>query len=275
MLAANSPTAPVSLSGSDPAPPAPATWLLLRGLGRERGHWFEFARLLERSLGAQVVPIDLPGNGQRRHEPVPSSIAALARRLAAELRAGPAGPPRGVLGISLGGMVALSLAEQWPSGISHVVVVNTSSRLSCGHQRLRPRAALSLLRASMATEPEARERLIYSLTTSAPGQDVARWAQEAAAVARRVPPSRRALLAQLYAAATFRAPAHIPQPALVLSGARDRLVSPACSAALARALGATLRCHPGAGHDLPLEQPRWVIEQLKAWLAASACEPSD
>lgn len=249
-----------------PASPPPQTWLLLRGLGRQRGHWFEFPERLERALGARAVALDLPGTGARRHEPAPCSIAATASALAAELRRGPALPRRGLLGISLGAMVALSLAEQWPSGISHVVVINTSSRLSLGHQRLRPRALWALLRATLQSDLAARERLIYSLTTRAPAPDVQRWAHEAARLAEHAPLRRWTLLAQLLGAATFRVPARLQQPALVLSGAGDRLVARGCSDALARHLGAPLRCHPTAGHDLPLEEPGWVLEQIRAWL---------
>lgn len=260
---------------------APARWLLLRGLGRQRGHWFEFPRLLEAALGVEALALDLPGSGTRRHERSPGSIPAIARALLAKLQdstpATPGNPaaselPHGVIGISLGAMVALSLAEQWPSAISHVVVINTSSRLSFGHQRLRPRAALALLRASClgAGEVEARERLLYALTTSGSEPDIARWARDAAQLAERAPPRRRTLLAQLLAAGTFRAPDRLEQPLLVLSGARDRLVSPGCSSALARRLGGAQRCHPTAGHDLPLEQPRWVIEQLRGWLATGS-----
>lgn len=263
---ADAPVRAAAAQASGPRLPPPATWLLLRGLGRQRGHWFEFPQLLEGALGVSTVALDLPGTGQRRHERAPWSITGLARILAAELDAGTPQPPRGVIGISLGAMVALSLAEQWASGISHVVVINTSSRLSLGHQRLRPRALLALLGSALLSDLAARERLIYSLTTSALEPEIARWTRDAAALAQDAPIRRRTLLAQLVSAAAFQVPGRLEQPTLVLSGAGDRLVAPGCSSALARRLGAPLRCHPTAGHDLPLEEPAWVIEQVRAWL---------
>lgn len=40
------------------------TWLLLRGLTREAGHWGDFPRQLQAALPeARILAIDLPGNG--------------------------------------------------------------------------------------------------------------------------------------------------------------------------------------------------------------------
>lgn len=242
----------------------------MRGLGRERGHWFEFPQLLERALGAAAVSVDLPGTGERRHDIRPRCIEAIAGELRELLRAQGTELPWGVIGISLGGMVALSLAEQWPAGISHAVLINSSSRLSFGHDRLLPGAWLALLRCVLTVDAEARERQIYSLTTNASATEIARWARQAAELSRRAPVRGRALALQLLAAAAFHPPARITQPALILCGGRDRLVAPSCSAALARRLGASHRCHPSAGHDLPLEDPGWVIEQVRGWLVGAA-----
>jgi pimeloyl-ACP methyl ester carboxylesterase len=242
---------------------------LLRGLGRERRHWFDFPEALAAGLGVEYQALDLPGMGQRRRDGVPRSIARAARELHGQLAAHTPRGPWGVLGISLGGMVAVSLASAWPSGVSHVVAINSSSRCSLVHERLRPAALAQLARAVLARQVDERERRIYALTTNAPERQVALWAARAAALERETPAAGAALARQLFAAAIFRAPA-VTQPALVLSADHDRLVSPACSRALARELGATHRSHPTAGHDLPLEDPDWVIAQMRAWLAAVA-----
>jgi hypothetical protein len=42
---------------------------------------------------------------------------------------------------------------------------------------------------------------------------------------------------------------------------QDVLVSPQCSATLAHRWQVELRIHPDAGHDLPLDDPAWVIQQ--------------
>ena len=71
---------------------------------------------------------------------------------------------------------------------------------------------------------------------------------------------------QLLAAARFHPPKEkLALPILLLNGASDQLVSPHCSRALADAWGLELRAHPTAGHDLTLDEPEWVLEQLRSW----------
>lgn len=260
-------TACLSTSVANRPASAPTRWLLLRGLGRERRHWFDFPEVLAARLGVEVRCIDLPGMGERQSERVPYSIHQIARNVRWQFAA--EHPERfwGVLGISLGGMVAVSLASQWQRGVSHLVVINSSSRRSLPHERLRPRAVAHLLRAAVARNVEDRERRIYALTTNAAGPRVASWVLRAAELGRESPAPLGALACQLLAAARFDT-SLVTQPALVLSGAKDRLVSPVCSSALARALGAEHHSHPSAGHDLPLEEPDWVIEQMRSWLAS-------
>jgi hypothetical protein len=45
-------------------------------------------------------------------------------------------------------------------------------------------------------------------------------------------------------------------------GAGDRLAHPTCSGRLAEALAAPLVVHPTAGHELPLDDPDWLLAQL-------------
>jgi pimeloyl-ACP methyl ester carboxylesterase len=86
------------------------------------------------------------------------------------------------------------------------------------------------------------------------------WAE----YAREHPVSLRNSLRQLLAAMRFRAPAALPEsvPVLIINGAGDRLVSPACSLALSQAWDLPIKCHPQAGHDLPLDAPQWLINTL-------------
>jgi pimeloyl-ACP methyl ester carboxylesterase len=246
-------------------------WLLLRGLGRECGHWFDFPPVAERELGVPCRALDLPGFGKARHERVPASVPemseAILHRPASALRA--ASGPVGVLGLSLGGMVALELCRRAPARFSHLVLVNSSSRLSPPWQRLLPAGMLLLSRSLATLDLLERERRIYELTLSERRAQADRFAARAALLAERAPARRRDVLRQLLAALAFTPP-RVTQPVLVLSGRNDRLVSPACSAALATALGAPHNEHPSAGHDLPVDDGAWLAQQMARWLAARA-----
>jgi hypothetical protein len=45
----------------------------------------------------------------------------------------------------------------------------------------------------------------------------------------------------------------------------DRLAHESCSTAIASKLSVPLITHPDAGHDLPMDDPEWLISQFKNW----------
>ena len=248
-----------------------STWVLLRGLTRESRHWGDFPGLLRSQLSpAQVITLDLPGNGRLNSQVSPTSATAMAAAARAELRQRGLPPPYHVLAMSLGAMVALAWAERYPQELQGCVLINTSLRtFSRWHQRLRPRNYARLLGLFLARTPQASEQTILELTAHHPALPPATLLAQWAAWRLENPVSRANALRQLWAAARFRAPRDRPQvPLLVLASAADTLVHPCCSAQLAREWGATLRTHPSAGHDLPLDDGEWVAREVHAWLAA-------
>jgi pimeloyl-ACP methyl ester carboxylesterase len=167
-------------------------------------------------------------------------------------------------------MVALDWAARHPVELAAAVLVNTSlAGISPLHHRLRPAAWPALAALLMAGNALQRESTILRLTSARPQEHAdapAAWAGIRAAR----PVSARNALRQLLAAARYRAPRDKPPvPLLLLCGARDRLVDPRCSSALARHWGATLAVHPDAGHDLPLDDAAWVAAQVAHWRASS------
>jgi hypothetical protein len=47
----------------------------------------------------------------------------------------------------------------------------------------------------------------------------------------------------------------------------DKLVNPHCSRTLAQQWQAPLRAHDSAGHDLTLDEPDWVAQQVRDWIS--------
>lgn len=247
----------------------PQTWVLLRGLARESGHWGDFPGRLADALGPghRVLAPDLPGLGERHALASPASVTGMAQAcraiLADRLREGPVR----VVALSLGGMVALEWARIAPHELGGCALVNTSlRRVSPPWARLRPVHWLRLawlLRPGL--DPQRRESAVLQMTSAMPqrhGDVLARWT----ALALRHPVSAANVCRQLWAAASFKGPAQAPQvPLLVICSAADRLVSPACSHALARHWHVPLRQHPWAGHDLPLDDPDWLATALAHW----------
>lgn len=243
------------------------TWVLLRGLAREAGHWGRFPDLLRSALpsGEAVVALDLPGNGRRSGERSPARIAGMVTAVRAELAAGGHAPPYVLVAVSLGGMAALHWAHAAPGEVRACALVNASlARFSWPWQRLRAGSWPVLAGILAPRRPAlARETAILRLTSNLPLSQ--RVVDEWADIARVRPVTRGNALRQLIAAARFRAPARPAVPLLLLASSRDRLVAPACSRAMAAAWDAPLHEHPWAGHDLPLDDPEWLAERIGAW----------
>lgn len=243
-----------------------STWIFLRGLTRESRHWGDFVELFQQRLQAgRVVALDLPGNGQLNQQRSPMRVQHMVAHCRAELALLHIAPPYHVLAMSLGAMVAVAWADAYPQEISANVLINTSLRpFSAFYQRLRPANYATLLKLLAGRAmPELWERTILRITANHPHDDVLPlWL----ALRREYPVSRVNALRQLIAAARFRAATVQPlTPTLLLAGLQDHLVSVECSIALATAWHCPLRLHTSAGHDIPLDDGRWVAEQVRQW----------
>ena len=253
--------------------PEPRPWVLLRGLGREARHWGSLPGLLAAATGSRIYTPDLPGNGRLWRQPSASSIAGqlsqLRQQLVTTLRHGPVQ----VLAISLGGMVALEWATHHPEEVARLALVNTSlAGLAPPWQRLRWQRYPALLRL-LWQDTAMREHGILQITSNLPTRrqavlhDWQQWQQAC-------PVSASNLLRQLAAAARYRPPTAWPRcPVLLLNSQQDQLVHPRCSQRLAQASGWPLRLHPYAGHDLALDDPLWLAQQVAGW-ARHETEPA-
>jgi pimeloyl-ACP methyl ester carboxylesterase len=247
-----------------------STWVLLRGLVREQRHWANFPEELRRRLpGAEIVTLDLPGNGTQHLATSPTRVEDMAEYCRQELKRRGLPPPYHLLALSLGAMVATAWCTRYPQEIAACVLINTSLRpFSPFYRRLRPHNYTKMLGAALSNDLERRERLILQLTSNRPDVQTGHLA-DWGAYQREFPVSRRNALRQLVAAIRFRAPlAKPPVPILVLGSTKDRLVNAYCSRKLARQWNVEAIFHPQAGHDLPLDDGPWVAQQVSAWLAS-------
>ena len=239
-------------------PPAPPTQVFQAALPR----------------GSRVYTLDNPGVGSASGGPVPLTLRATTAQLlrawaARRAEAGiPADAPWGVLGNSMGGMLALDIAGQDAtarSGLVAAVVVNSSgAKGTSTWRRLTPRAAVTML-SCLFVPSRVREAVMLRLTVRDPAR-VAQLLPRWVALAKARPLSTRTFFSQMFAVARWRAPTSVAVPVLVVSGLGDKLCHPECSVALARSLQAALRAHATAGHDLPAEDPAWLAGTVRAWL---------
>jgi alpha-beta hydrolase superfamily lysophospholipase len=237
------------------------SWVLLRGLMREKRHWGVFADLLQQKYPAdQILMVDWPGNGELHQQTSLHRISDMVQHLQSTLTQKGCCAPYHVIAVSLGAMVAIEWMRQSPQDIASATLINTSLRpINPFYQRLMPHNYTQLLSMLFRTNAE-QEQLILQLTSN---QAHPATLQQWIAYQQQHPISKLNILRQLWAAATYRAPIETPQTALqLISSQHDRLVDQQCSLTLAQLWGVPHAVHPTAGHDLPLDDPQWLIEHL-------------
>ncbi|APV49441.1 hypothetical protein BWI17_06945 [Betaproteobacteria bacterium GR16-43] len=246
-----------------------STWVLLRGLTREARQWGNFLDVFRRAMPDDaVLTPDLPGCGVRHRDASPWSISSIVDSVRRDVVATGAPPPYRVLGLSLGGMIAVEWASRFPGEIDALVLVNTSlAPFSAFHHRLRPRNYLAIVRLALARDARTRETRTLALTSTRGDPDgtlVDGWTR----IRLDAPVSHLNAVRQLVSAATYRASREKPRmPVLILTSDGDTLVSSACSRILADRWQAPIAVHPDAGHDLPLDDGAWVAEKTRAWIS--------
>jgi pimeloyl-ACP methyl ester carboxylesterase len=247
------------------------TWILLRGLSREIGHWGDFLpRFQDAFVGDRVLPLDFPGNGALHAQQSPTTVQAMVAHCRWQLTELRLPPPYRVVALSMGGMVSVAWAHAYPQEVSHQVLINTSLRpINPFYQRLRPSNYPRLLRL-MVCSADARqwEQTVWHMTSRmSPPDTVDGWVR----LRRQHPISPLNALRQLWAASRFTAPLTSPNAAtLLLASPCDALVSVECSRSIARQWNLPLIEHPQAGHDLPLDDGQWALDRMLGWQSALA-----
>lgn len=245
------------------------TFLMLRGLSRQQGHWGTFPkqlaqRFLSQGIQAEFVFEDLPGFGERFRESSPVTIEAIADQLAGCISE--VSGKLQLLGLSMGGMLALELANRYPEKCQSLVMINSSVKPTARfYQRLQPSAYSAFLKAFLLPSRKLSEARILAISSERYHQDEAlldTWLY----FRRKYPPSRVAALKQILAAARYRAPTEPPiENVLLIASRKDRIAHYRCTEQLAEYWRLRPLIHPQAGHDLPLDDPEWLVGQLVTW----------
>lgn len=248
-------------------------WIVLRGLGRGHGHWGTFIGKLGQALpDDKIYWLDLPGNGFLNKSVSPTAIEsyvpALERQLKASNFFSVEGRTLGV-GLSLGAMVLTEWAQQQPKRFNKVFLINTSAaNLSKPWKRISLRVFANSLKQLFTSELEQFELNSLKLTTTLSEEIIkSKYKEDFRAVidfSKKYPIEKRNILRQLLAASRYVFPQRPAVPTVLLCGAGDQFVNPACSSDIKRRWDCDLLTHPTAGHDLAFEDSDWLIETLKS-----------
>ncbi|PSV34121.1 alpha/beta hydrolase [Photobacterium sp. GB-27] len=245
------------------------TIILLRGLFRDQFHWGDFRQTLKLNFPrSNIVCLDIAGNGTRNNEKTPSSLEGIARDLHQHFHALQPDHQADIIAISMGGMIALKWMTLFPNDIRKAILINTSTQsLSPFHQRLRWQRYIDIFQILWLPNLKQEEKIIH-LTSNKQWDSVElialshRWANWK----EQHPISCLNMFNQLNASREFILPNKLSQPISLLTSEQDKLVNYQCSIDLANYWNLPVHIHPTAGHDIPLDDPKWVCEHAKRFL---------
>jgi pimeloyl-ACP methyl ester carboxylesterase len=242
-------------------------WLVLvQGLGFDRDGWAPIARRLRREF--RLVLIDNRGSGDSDPSPGRFQVAEMARDVVTVLD--DVGIDRAhVLGLSLGGMIAQSLATNHPARIDRLVLAATTPGLPFGYPMPTRSAVLLATGSGMDAETKTRHNVENALSAQTVRHRPDLVRRLIAHVSAR-PTAQKAGSAQALAGARYfnrHGPEAISVRTLVLHGGADTVVDPRNARMLAQRIpDAELVILPGLGHLLLWEDPGAFVEAVTSFL---------
>lgn len=235
--------------------------LFINGLSADTRQW-EF---ILQALGStpQVIRYDMRCAGKSEKPSAPFTIEDLAEEASGLLKALGIARTR-VLGFSMGGMVAMHLAQRHPKLVERMILVATAPSFR-GPYPVAEDVRTMLRRTDVSPELLAQ---VYRVCV---GPIHRRKVSVEEFVAFRLsdptPQSAEAYLRQLAAIESFdieREIGSIQAPADIVVGDEDHLIPPANARWLNEHLsGSTLTVLPGVGHMVPIEAPRELAAVIR------------
>ena len=236
--------------------------VFLHGLGSSGRDWEP--QVTAFSGRYQVITVDMRGHGQSDKPPGPYSIAGFAADAAGLMDALALGPAH-VVGISMGGMIALQLALDAPERVRSLAAVNCGGELVLRTFRERREGWMRFLVARLLGMRRMGEVLSERLF---PNEDqaalrtlfVERWAEN----------DQRAYMASMRALVGWSVMERLGEircPTLVVASDQDYSPVADKEAVVARIPHAELAVIPDARHAVPFAQPEKFNAVLAAFLA--------
>jgi esterase/lipase len=142
--------------------------------------------------------------------------------------------------------------------------MNGSSKDAPFWKRLTPNSMAIVWQAFFEKDIAKREKAIIEMTSNLKKNDpqlIDSWIK----IAQKNNFSKITAINQLAAAAQFSLPNKIKIPMFVLTSRADRMVNYECSKHIAEKYKVPIKIHPTAGHDIAIDDPNWVIEQVVNW----------
>ena len=244
------------------APELTAPLLLIAGLGQGAWAWRDVVPLLDRP----AITFDNRGTGLLNEAPARRTIADLAVDALAEVD-----EPADIVGLSMGGYVALTIAISRPRSVRRLVLAGTGAG---GPDRVpRPKHVADAFTWALRLpyDEYARKTMPYTFAEGWAERNPERFEEIVAARLERPTPYATIDAHAEACYAFYRAGCAvegITAPALVVHGSEDLIVPVENGRMLAERLpGAEYVELAGRGHNLPLEEPDTFARLVQDFLA--------
>ncbi|MDE2070547.1 MAG: pimeloyl-ACP methyl ester esterase BioH [Gammaproteobacteria bacterium] len=238
---------------------------LVHGWALHGGIWDRLVPDLARDW--RVTRVDLPGHGLSRAVPMPATLPALANLVVH------AAPQIAVwLGWSLGGLVVLQAALDFPQRVRALILTNSTPRFMTAPDWGCAMAPERLAEFSSELARDHHGTVQRFLALQVQGSEHARVSlrQLSASLSACAEPDAQSLATglEILRSGDLRAAvSRLARPTLVMTGAHDRLVPPAAGAWLANAIpDARLFGFPKAAHAPFLSHPEEFIVAVRDFL---------
>jgi 2-succinyl-6-hydroxy-2,4-cyclohexadiene-1-carboxylate synthase len=253
---------PADTVGPRPDLPRRGRLVLVHGFTQTRSSWSTIARQLSRD-GYEVVTVDAPGHGEAADLGV--DLPAGAELL------GNTGERATYVGYSMGGRLALHLADARPGLVERLVLVSSTAGIDDGVER----AIRQVEDENRATEIE-QSGVAAFLEKWLAAPLFANLPPDATQLTARLENTAAGLASSLRLAGTGaqeslwpRLPS-LPMPVLLVVGALDEKFTAIAEQMAALIPNATLSVVADAGHVVHLERPAEFLATLQRWLDGTA-----
>ncbi len=233
--------------------------VLLHGWGRSSIVWDEMLPFLRESFNLTLI--DLPGFGGSQHEAVSdlsTSLIAIAE----------VAPPQAIyLGYSLGGMLAVKMAEQFPERVSALITVASNARFVATEDwsQAMPKKTYQQFYQRVAKNHLAGLKRFSALEIL--GAELPQALNVLPVIEEDFNPE--SLLASLDLLASIdntETLQTLTLPALHILGEKDQLVPALVAEKLAQLNNANIEVLPGAPHGIPVSSPLQLVEEVSRFL---------
>lgn len=247
------------------------TVFLLRGIGREAGHWGDaYPRFLKSHFPtADVIFMDLPGAGKYHQQPALPTVEKMADFLRTEYFPQIDSLPgkKVIIATSLAGNVALEWITQYPCDFDGAILLSTSLKGVCkSKHRVKPAAKKEFVSIFLTNDVAEREKAFLSINSNLNiGNDSLLTAWQG--IQKERPVRQGALLKQTVAGMIYQ-PKKSQRviPILLIGSKADKIVDEKCLHQVADAIKSDLILHETAGHGIPVDVPHWLADTTSYWI---------